>query len=234
MDTKLYLIPTFLGESESNSVFPEYNLQIINTLDEFFVEDVKTARRNLRKMGFAKSFDDCIFHELNEHTKEDDHFELQKVLLKRKSIGLLSEAGVPCVADPGSMIVKWAHEFNLQVIPLVGPSSILLSLMASGFNGQNFAFLGYLPIEKPEKVKRLKELESNIIQRNQTQIFIETPYRNIKLIEDIVANVRGNLLLCVAADLTLETQYIKTMTVGEWKKNMPSINKRACVFLLYK
>ena len=232
----IYLIPTTLGENTASRSIPEYNLEVINKLDEFIVEELKTARRFLRSIGYTKSFDDEVtFHLLNEHTDKNENFEdFLKSVKTGKNIGLLSEAGCPCVADPGSLIVEIAQSKNIRVVPLVGPSSILLSLMASGFNGQNFAFLGYLPIDKTARVKKIKEIEKSIYQNNQTQIFIEAPYRNNHLFADIISNCDGETKLCVAAELTLPSEFIKTKSINLWKKSTPDINKKNTIFLLYK
>jgi 16S rRNA (cytidine1402-2'-O)-methyltransferase len=172
------------------------------------------------------------FYLLNEHTRESETTTYLDVC-ENFSIGLLSEAGVPCIADPGSMIVKMAHLKNIEVIPLVGPSSIILALMASGFNGQSFAFNGYLPIARPERNKAIKQLEKKALLENQTQIFIETPYRNIQLLDDLLKNCTDTTKLCIACDLTLQNQYIKCCTIKEWKNIKPDIHKRPAIFLIY-
>jgi 16S rRNA (cytidine1402-2'-O)-methyltransferase len=174
---KLYLIPSSLGNSKLNSIIPEYNSKIINRLDEFIVENIRTARRFLKKTGFKKSFDNITFYILDKHSDQTEILSYLNSIDKGKDIGLLSEAGTPCIADPGAEIVRMAHQKNIRVIPLVGPSSIFLALMASGFNGQNFVFHGYLPVKKYLKINKIKTLEKDAQQKNQTQIFIETPYR---------------------------------------------------------
>ena len=231
---KLFLIPTTLGNNDFKKIIPEYNKTIINSLDNFIVEELRTARRFLKKIGYTKNFDNVNLSILNEHTDIKDIYDYLNPVDKGENIGLLSEAGVPCVADPGSEIVKIAHQKKISIIPLIGASSILLSLMASGFNGQNFAFLGYLPVKKSERINKLKKIEKKIYQDNQTQIFIEAPYRNNQMLESIFSVCDKNTLLCIAKNITLETEFIKTKTVSEWKKNPPDLHKQNTVFLLYK
>jgi len=230
---KIYLIPCPLGE-DSTEVIPGYVKSIVNSLDEFVVEDEKSARRYLKKMEISRPLQEINLQVLNEHTPQEDVSALLKPVLEGKNLGILSEAGCPAIADPGSDLVKAAHEKNIKVIPLVGPSSILLALMASGFNGQSFCFNGYLPKEKSDRIKKLKELESLVYKRDQTQLFIETPYRNQHLFEDIIKNCSASTMLCIACDLTLSSEFIRTMTVTDWKKNVPDLNKRPAIFLLYK
>ena len=230
---KLYLIPSSLGNSKLNSIIPEYNSKIINRLDEFIVENIRTARRFLKKTGFKKSFDNITFHILDKHSDQTEILSYLNSIDKGKDIGLLSEAGTPCIADPGAEIVRMAHQKNIRVIPLVGPSSIFLALMASGFNGQNFVFHGYLPVKKYLKINKIKTLEKDAQQKNQTQIFIETPYRNKQLLDSIIETCNKETLLCIACDITLKNEFITTKTIAEWSKNLPEIHKRPTVFLLY-
>jgi 16S rRNA (cytidine1402-2'-O)-methyltransferase len=230
---KLYLIPSSLGNSRLNSIIPEYNSIIINRLDEFIVENIRTARRFLKKTGFKKSFDNITFHILNKHSDQTEILSYLNSTDKGKDIGLLSEAGTPCIADPGAEIVRMAHQKNIRVIPLVGPSSIFLALMASGFNGQNFVFHGYLPIKKYLKINKIKTLEKDAQQKDQAQIFIETPYRNKQLLDSIIETCNKETLLCIACNITLENEFIITKTIAEWSKNLPDIHKRPTVFLLY-
>ncbi|OFX89382.1 MAG: SAM-dependent methyltransferase [Bacteroidetes bacterium GWF2_33_16] len=234
MSGKLYLIPTTLGESRIENVIPKLVIDIINQTNHYIVEDVKTARRYLIKAGIKAKIDDLTFFTLNKHSSPQEYESYLKPIFENKNIGIISEAGAPGVADPGSDIVRIAHEKNIEVVPLVGPSSILLSVMASGLNGQNFAFNGYLPIQKPDRIKTLKELEKRSYIEKQTQLFIETPYRNNHLIEDIISACHPETLLCIAADITLETEFIKTKPVKEWKKQVPNLNKRPAIFLLLK
>ncbi len=228
----LYLIPTTLGDTAD--VIPVKVNQIINTIDEYIVENEKSARHYLKKIGIQKPLQEIILHTLNQHTEPQEISGYLKSISSGKNIGIISDAGCPGVADPGAEVVKLAHQKNITVIPLVGPSSILLALMASGFNGQSFTFNGYLPKERGERIKKLKDLEKSAQQKNQTQLFIETPYRNMHLLEDIIANCDGRTPLCIACDITLPTEFIKTKSVGEWKKQIPDLNKRPAIFLIYK
>lgn len=232
---KLYLIPALLGNSPLSYSMPPDHTFIINRLERFIVENERTARRYLIRAGYKNSIDSTEFLLLNKYTTKD---ELPGILLpvatEGKHTGLLSEAGCPGIADPGAEIVKLAHEMGIQVIPLVGPSSITLAVMASGFIGQNFAFNGYLPIDKKARFNAIKELEKKVYKDNQAQVFIETPYRNNQLLKDIVKACRPGTALCIACDLTLENEFIKTKTISDWSKTLPGIHKRPAVFLLYK
>lgn len=234
MAGKLILFPTQLGDTDFNTILPVYNNTLISTVRYFIVEDVRTARRFLKKCDPAINIDELTFFVLNKHTSPADLQFFIQPLKQGSDVGLLSEAGCPAVADPGADVVAMAQSANIQVIPLVGPSSILLALMASGFNGQSFAFNGYLPIQENEKIKMLKMLERRIYAENQTQIFIETPYRNMKTLADILSVCQPETKLCIAADITLSTEYIKTKSVQGWKNNLPDLNKRPCIFILYK
>jgi 16S rRNA (cytidine1402-2'-O)-methyltransferase len=232
---KLYLIPTTLGHLDTiREVLPEYNTQIIHSIDIFIVEQVRTARRFLSKLKHSTSIDKIVFYELNKHTDESEVYSYLDSLTDGNSIGLLSEAGTPCVADPGAVVVRIAHERGIKIIPLVGPNSIILSLMASGFNGQNFVFHGYLPIDKQELIKKLKVIEQNAFKLNQTQIFIETPYRNDKLFNSILKACSGNTLLCIATDLTLPTESVISLPISNWKRIKPDLHKKPSVFLIYR
>jgi len=230
---KLYLIPVFLGdEGKPDSVFPSENILYLNELTHFVVENEKYARRFLKRAGYCKPIQEANMELLNEHTKQDSVMELLQPALNGLDIGLLSDAGCPGVADPGATLVQWAHELGIEVIPLVGPSSILLSLMASGMNGQQFAFLGYLPVDKLERQRKLKELSGKVFKDNQTQIFIETPYRNMHLFEEILKSCNSNLRLCVACNLSQPGGWVRTFSVGQWQKHKIDIQKKPCVFLL--
>ena len=231
MTGKLYLIPSFLGIDKGNEVFPELNASIVRSLRHFIVEDERTARRFIKKLVPEMVIDELTFLLLNEHTREIETGSYLNVC-KDNSVGLISDAGLPCVADPGSIVVKMAHEKGIEVIPLIGPSSIMLALMASGMNGQNFAFVGYLPIAKFERVKAIKALEKRSFIENQTQIFIETPYRNVQLLEELIQNCNEQTLLCIACDLTLPEQMIKTYTIAQWKNKKPDIHKHPAIFVL--
>ncbi|MFA5973534.1 MAG: SAM-dependent methyltransferase [Lentimicrobiaceae bacterium] len=228
----LYLIPTPLGETGFEATLPTYNLQILLRIDTFIVEELRTARRFLRKAGYTKDFETVTFHLLNEHTPDNEAVSMLENAISGQYIGLLSEAGLPCIADPGNIVVRLAHQKGIRVIPLTGPSSIMLALMASGLNGQNFVFHGYLPVKPDERTKALRELENAASKGNQTQIFIETPYRNLQMLESIVKTCHASLTLCIAADLTLETEWIRSMPVIEWKRQKPELHKRPAVFLL--
>lgn len=234
MDTALYLLPVTLGDTELNTVLPAYNIEIIQGIKHFIVEDVRSARRFLKKVDREFDIDSLSFYPLNKHTSAEDISGYLKPLLAGQSMGVISEAGCPAVADPGADVVAIAQRKNLKVVPLVGPSSIILSVMGSGFNGQSFAFHGYLPIEPGERVKRIKQLEQRIYSENQTQLFIETPYRNHKMVDDLLQNCRSQTKLCIAANLTCEGEYIKTRAISEWKGKVPDLSKIPCIFLLYK
>jgi 16S rRNA (cytidine1402-2'-O)-methyltransferase len=231
---KLYLIPTPLGDTDHFAVLPSRIGDVINSLDHYFAENEKSARRFLKKAGIQKPLQEIKLFPLNEHTQEVEIIDYLQLLLKGTDAGIISEAGCPAVADPGADLIRMAHENKIKVIPLVGPSSIVLALMASGLNGQNFAFHGYLSREKNIRAKELKNLEAESKRKNQTQIFIETPYRNTHIIEAVLETCESHTYFCVAADLTLSTEFIKTATVAEWKKQKPDIHKRPAVYLIHK
>lgn len=234
MDTALYLLPVTLGDTPVEKVLPSYNREIILQIRHFIVEDVRSARRFLKKVDRDINIDELTFYPLNKHTSPEAISGYLKPLQEGNSMGVISEAGCPAVADPGADVVAIAQRKNLKVVPLVGPSSIILSVMGSGFNGQSFAFHGYLPIEPGERQKRLKELEQRVYSEHQTQLFIETPYRNNKMLEDILKACCPQTKLCVAANITCEGEYIKTKTVQEWKGHLPDLSKIPCIFLIYK
>lgn len=229
----LYLIPTSLGETDLDRILPAYNNEIVNRLDFFIVEDVRTARRFLKKINPATDIDSKTFYVLNQHTRPEEIAGFLKPLSEGREVGVISEAGCPAIADPGADVVAIAQEKGFKVVPLVGPSSILLALMASGFNGQSFAFNGYLPVQLADRTKAIKRLENRAHSEKQSQIFIETPYRNMKMLEDILAVCQPATRLCIAADITLETEFIRTKTICDWKKQLPDLNKRPCIFILY-
>ncbi|MDO5759921.1 MAG: SAM-dependent methyltransferase [Bacteroidota bacterium] len=231
---KLYLFPTLLSEVDWQENIPQNNVEKILSCENFIVEELRTARRFLRKIGYKKDFEKVNFLLLNEHTLPKELSEMLFAVEKdNKNIFLLSEAGLPCVADPGAKIVALAQERNIEVVPLVGPSCIYLSLMASGFNGQNFSFVGYLPIKDDQKLKRLRQLEERLYKENQTQIFIETPYRNDKLFQFLLKSLRKETLLCVASDITGAKQSIKTKSISQWQKEKDVlIGKNNTVFLI--
>lgn len=234
METALYLIPVTLGDTEIDRVLPSYNAEVIMSIKHFIVENVRTARRFLKKVNKDIDIDSLTFVELNKHTSPESISTYLEPLVKGSSMGVISEAGCPAIADPGADVVAIAQRKGLRVIPLIGPSSIILSLMASGFNGQSFAFHGYLPIDKSERAKKIKTLEQHIYSDNQTQIFIETPYRNNKMMEDLLTFCRPQTKLCIAADITCEGEFIKTRTLKDWKGKMPDLSKVPCIFLIYK
>jgi 16S rRNA (cytidine1402-2'-O)-methyltransferase len=230
----LYLIPTSLGESSFDNILPSHNTEIVTELKHFIVEDIRTARRFLKKANPAIEIDNLTFYILNQHTTPDELSSFIRPLFDGFDLGVLSEAGCPAIADPGADIVALAQQHNFKVVPLVGPSSILLSLMASGFNGQSFAFVGYLPIEAAERTKMIRKLETRAYTEDQSQIFIETPYRNMKMLDEILKTCQPNTKLCIAVDITLSTEYIKTKKIKDWKTQLPDLNKRPCIFLIYK
>ena len=231
---KLYLIPATLGDSKIEAVIPESVKNIVNSINHYIVENQRTARRYLKKLGIKTPIDKLTFYTLNKHTLPDEINNFLQPVFQGKNVGIISEAGCPGIADPGSEIVKLAHQKNIRVIPLTGPSSIFLALMASGMNGQNFAFVGYLPIKKDEKLKRIRFLENRSFAENQTQIFMEAPYRNQHLLNDILKTCQNNTLLCLSVNITLEKEFIQTKTISDWKKNIPDINKIPTIFLLHK
>lgn len=228
----LYIIPSPLGESDLNRIFPAFNLEIINSIDHYIVEEARTARRLLRKMNINKPIDQLTFSLLNEHTKNVDYKEYLRPCLEGKHVGLLSEAGTPCIADPGNKLVAKAHQLKIEVCPLIGPNSILLALMASGFNGQQFSFNGYLPIEQTKREIELRFFESLLKKNGQTQIFIETPYRNNHLLESILNVCDPATYLCVAVDLTTENEKIISQSISKWRKSKIDLHKKPVVFLL--
>lgn len=229
----LYLIPTSLGETDLDRILPAYNNEIVNRLDFFIVEDVRTARRFLKKINPATDIDSKTFYLLNQHTRPEEIAGFLKPLNEGREVGIISEAGCPAIADPGADVVAIAQEKGFKVVPLVGPSSILLALMASGFNGQSFAFNGYLPVQPADRTKAIKRLENRAHNEKQSQIFIETPYRNMKMLQDIISVCQPSTRLCIAADITLETEFIRTKTIKNWKNQLPDLNKRPCIFILY-
>jgi 16S rRNA (cytidine1402-2'-O)-methyltransferase len=234
METALYLLPVTLGETPWEQVLPAYNKEIILGIRHFIVEDVRSARRFLKKVERSIDIDALTFYPLNKHTSPEAISGYLKPLAAGEPMGVISEAGCPAVADPGADVVAIAQRRGLKVVPLVGPSSIILSVMGSGFNGQSFAFHGYLPIEPAERAKRIKQLEQRVYAEDQTQLFIETPYRNMKMMEDILKNCRPQTRLCVAANITCPDAFIRTRTVKEWQGKLPNLDKIPCIFLIYK
>ena len=234
MDVALYLIPVTLGDTTIERVLPAYNKAVIQGIRHFIVEDIRSARRFLKKVDSSIDIDALTFYPLNKHTPMEAVASYLQPLQKGEPMGVISEAGCPAVADPGADVVAIAQQKGLKVVPLVGPSSILLSVMGSGFNGQSFAFNGYLPIEPPERAKKLKLLEQRVYTEHQTQLFIETPYRNAKLFADILSACAPQTRLCVAAGITTEQEYIRSMTLKEWKqKGLPELGKIPAIFAIY-
>ena len=234
MKGKLYLIPTTLGENEPLEVMPYSVKTIVELLNHYVVENEKSARRFIKKITPKKVQSSLVMMKLDKYAIEIETRTYLDFCDQGISVGLLSEAGVPAVADPGATIVKLAHEKGIQVVPLVGPSSILMALMASGLNGQNFAFNGYLPIDNSERKKGIKALEKLSMEKNQSQIFIETPYRNQKMFTDLKSVLSPGTLLCIAIDISLPNEYIKTFTIAHWKKQSPDLHKRPAIFIIQK
>lgn len=223
-----------MGETSIEQVLPNYNKEIILGIKHFVVENVRSARRFLKKVEKTIDIDSLAFYELNKHTKPEQLAAYLEPIANGCDVGIISESGCPAIADPGADVVAIAQQKNYKIVPLVGPSSILLSLMASGFNGQSFAFLGYLPVDSGERVRKIKQLEQRINNEHQTQIFIETPYRNQKLVEDIIRNCNPSTKLCIAMEVTCENEFIKTLPVKNWAKELPNMDKKTCIFLLCK
>ena len=235
MSATLNLIPCPISDDTAVAdVTPAANQAIIDSLDYFIVENTRSARRFLSKSGYAKAIDEATFVELNEHTTSPTEIARMIEPLKAgRSAGVISEAGVPAVADPGQAVVELCHKHNIRVVPLVGPSSILMAVMASGLSGQSFAFNGYLPIKEPERSKTIKRLESRARTEHQSQLFIEAPYRNVKLLEQMLKSLNPDTRLCVACDITSKSEYIRTQTVAQWcKSTMPDIQKRPTIFII--
>ncbi len=230
----LFLIPSGLGGEQPDWIWPGLNYKVVSELSVFIVEDLRTARRFLRQMGYKRDFEKVKFFLLNKHTAAEELDDFLSPALQGDNVGLLSEAGCPGIADPGQVVVKIAHSKGIRVIPMVGPSSVFLALMASGFNGQHFLFHGYLPISKAERIKKMKEIEQQAYQQSQTQIFMETPFRNNKMLEDLVKNCNPSTMLCIACDITTSNEWIQTRSIGRWKKEMPDLHKRPGIFLIYK
>lgn len=232
MKGALYLLPNTLGSSQVDNIIPAGVIRIMHSLRHFIVEDVRNARRFLIHTGYPLKIDEVVFFELNKHTSESDIPGFLEPCESGIDIGLLSEAGIPVVADPGSTIAEQAHRLNIRVIPLTGPSSVLLSLMASGFSGQNFCFRGYLPVEKEKLGQVLRNLEAISRQEKQTQIFIETPYRNNRLFEEILRACKPSTQLCIAKNLTMENESIQVRSISGWKGLKPDLDKQPAVFLI--
>lgn len=235
MAGKIYLIPTPISDDTSIiDVLPSSNIELLKNINYFVVENIRTARRFISKCKIDKEIDSITFTELSEHTTREEVEKMIAPIINGSDCGLMSEAGVPAIADPGSELIALAHTFNIEIIPLVGPSSILLSLMASGMNGQSFVFHGYIPIKSDARDKKIKDMGRDVVSKKQTQIFIEAPYRNDKLFESILNTLPESILLCIASNITSNNQYIKTLTIREWKKSKthPQINKIPTIFII--
>lgn len=229
---RLLLIPSPLGDNDPSEVIPGPVLDALQSISTFVVEEVRTARRYLSKAGLKGKIGDLEFHQLNEHTTPAEVESYLSLFDDGRDVGLITEAGLPAVADPGAQLVALCHRHGIEVIPFVGPSSLMLALMASGLNGQSFAFLGYLPAKTEERRAALRNIEKRSSAANQTQIFIETPYRNDSLFKDILSSCQGRTRITVAANITMPDAYIRTLSVAQWKKENLVIGKRPCVFLL--
>ncbi len=242
--TAIYLIPCTLGETPIEQVLPPYNREVILGLRHFIVENIRTARRFLKKVDASIDIDQLTFYELNQHTDRSKLDTFLEPIRQKQSMGIISEAGCPAVADPGADVVALAMRKKIKVVPLVGPSSIILSVMGSGFNGQSFAFHGYLPIDESKRVARLKQLENRSYAENQTQLFIETPYRNVKLLNTLISTLRPQTRICLASNITCADEQFRTLSVAEWKKLLSSakteedqqkiVPRVPSIFLIYK
>jgi 16S rRNA (cytidine1402-2'-O)-methyltransferase len=228
---KIYLIPVTLGATDYQYVIPEKVLNMTRSLRHFAVEEIRSARRYLRLIDRTFPIDDSVFFELNEHTGDEGITSILDVVIKGSDIGLMSEAGLPGIADPGSVLIKAAHKKDIRVIPLSGPSSIIMALISSGMNGQRFAFHGYLPVRTEERNNKLKEIQKRA-QSGETQIFMEAPYRNQKMFDSILSICQPDTKVCIAADITLAEEFIRTKKISEWGKNIPALNNRLVLFLI--
>lgn len=236
----LYLIPVTLGDTPHGQVLPQFNASIVRNIRHFVVEEIRTARRFLRRMDPGFPIDDCTFYEMGKHAashndrnQQSPYQEAIRVLASGTDVGVISEAGCPAVADPGTDVVLMAQRRGLQVVPLVGPNSMIMAVMASGLSGQSFAFNGYLPVDEADRARRLKALESRAQSEHQTQLFIETPFRNRKMTESLLRTLRPTTRMCIAAGITTPDQYIRTMTIAEWRKTrLPDLSKIPAIFLI--
>lgn len=230
----LFLIPVPLSDDAAAKSFTPYLTDTINHITEYIVENEKTARRFLKQAGLITPQSELTIHDYGKHNRDQSASAFFKGLLAGKDVGLMSEAGCPGIADPGADLIAEAHRSGIKVVPLVGPSSVLLALMASGFNGQSFTFYGYLPIDKVQRSQRIRELENQAEKYNQTQIFIETPFRNTAVLEEIVRTCKPGIRLCIACNLTAADELVQTKTIGEWKKQLPDLHKKPTIFLLFR
>ena len=230
----LYMIPNTLGNADTACTIPSVIQEKIRGIEVFIVEDLRSARRYLKSLDRSMNIDRLTFHELNEHTPPEEIPGFLSGALNGSDTAVITEAGAPGVADPGAVVVRQAHKKGIRVVPLTGPSSVLLSLMASGLNGQEFRFHGYLPVKRPDRIRKIREIELDVKRKGETQIFIEAPYRNDALLKDILDSCDRATGLCIAVDITLDTEYIRTMTISEWKNHKLSLHKRPAIFLLGK
>ena len=230
----IYLIPNLLGDNCSpERVLPMHNSSVIESINNFAVENLKDARRFLVKLGLKPKIDSSTFYSLDKKTSLADLAELTAKIKSGESVGIISDAGCPGVADPGALLVKWAHDNKIDVVPLIGPSSILLALMASGFSGQSFVFHGYLDRESNKRTQQFRKMESNARQFNQSQLFMETPYRNLAVLEDVLKTLNPSTHFCIAANISLPNEYIRTKTIQEWRKiQLPNLQKQPAIFLI--
>lgn len=234
MKGKLILFPVPIADDTLEMAIPPYNKQLLNTCHTFIVEESRTARRWLKKLGYEHAIDSTQFLELNEHTRPTDITGYLNAIDQGENIGLMSEAGLPCIADPGAMITDVAQRRGIEIVPLVGPSSLMMALMASGFNGQSFAFNGYLPFDKDKRQAAFKNMEQRIYREHQTQLLIEAPYRNNQLLNELATKMRPDTRICVACDIMLPTQYIRTRSARQWLADPPQLHKRNTVFVIYQ
>lgn len=229
---KLYLLPNVLAE-QTYAIMPSYLSKIIEETDHYIVEEIKSARRLIKGLFKPKDIDKCTFTILDKHKNYAIHFSILDAILQGKNIGLISEAGLPCIADPGYQVVQLAHEMNLEVVPLIGPNSMMMALMSSGFNGQHFTFNGYLPFDLTERKNKILQMEM-AARKNHTQLFMDTPFRNTKTLEDLLKLCKPDTLLCIACNITAKDEFIKTKTIAEWKNIKTDIQKKPCIFVLGK
>jgi 16S rRNA (cytidine1402-2'-O)-methyltransferase len=234
MQGVLYLVPNTLGNPDTRRTIPDSVHEKVREINVFIVENLRNARRYLKKLDRSIDIDRLTFYELNEHTPPEDIPGFLEKTVSGSDTALITEAGVPAVADPGATVVRLAHEKGIRVVPLTGPSSVILSLMASGLNGQAFCFHGYLPVRPADRICRIREIEQEVMRKGETQIFIETPYRNDALLSDILETCAPSTLLCIAADITMDSEFIRTMCISDWKGQKPLLHKRPAIFLLGK
>ena len=232
MHGKIYLAPNLLGDSDPIKSIPSGVIKNIHGIKVFVVENIRSARRYLIKINYPLKPDEITFYEMDKHSSDEETEKYIKLCLSGIDLGIISEAGMPGIADPGSSIVKSAHENGIDVVPLTGPSSIFLALAASGLNGQNFLFHGYLPIKKNERIKKIREIEHKAREKKQSQLFIETPYRNMSLLEDLISICQPTTLLCIASEISTDKENIRTKSITLWKARLPDLHKKPSVFIL--